>query len=204
MLSAVKHFEIRVAQSQEELLGIYRLRYDIYVKEMARMQHYADTARRVIEDPLDSAGINLYAIAGEDVIGTIRNNAAADGSVGPYEDFYDMRAAGADHPARTSITTRLMIAPQYRRGTLAVRLAMASFRMGVGRDVRWNYIDCNCHLVEFFRGLGWVEHLPVAEHPEYGLVHRMRLDLTDRQHLVTVGSPFARLLEPRGATAARC
>jgi hypothetical protein len=190
-----KHPEIRIAQSQDELLKVFGFRYEIYVDEMARVQHYADTATRTIQDPLDSTGINLYAISEEHVIGTIRNNAAADGSVGPYEDFYEMGAVGADHPERTSITTRFMIAPPYRRGTLAVSLAMASFLMGLRRNVRWNYIDCNSHLVPFFLRLGWVEYLPVAEHPEYGRVHRMRLDLMDRQHLVAVASPFAKCLE---------
>jgi hypothetical protein len=37
--------------------------------------------------------------------------------------------------------------------------------------------------------------LPAAEHPEYGIVHRLRLDLFDCSHLAAVSSPFLRLLK---------
>ncbi len=187
-------FDIKIASSDQELDAIYRFRYRIYVEEMGRTQHYANSALRIIRDPLDDTAINLAAWMNNEVAGVIRNNASSDGPLGYYEDFYAMRETGLDHPSRTSITTRLMLAPEHRRGTLAIRLAVASFSIGIQRKTRWNFIDCNSHLVGFFQSLGWIEHLPQADHPEYGLVHRMRLDLTDVAHLEAVGSPFAKLL----------
>src|ERR1700722_15434061 len=152
--------EIRAAERPEELDAVYRFRYKIYVEEMNRKKNYADHARRLIQDPLDPLSINLVAWKGPEVIGAIRNNAAEDGPLGQYEAFYDMRVVGDDHPTGTSITTRLMLAPEHRRGPLAIRLATASYQIGLEKNIRWNFIDCNSHLLKLFTGLGWVAHLP--------------------------------------------
>jgi GNAT superfamily N-acetyltransferase len=186
--------EIRVAETRADLEKIYRFRYLIYVEEMGRMQRYADHARRRIQDPLDEGGVNLAAFRGEEVVGVVRINCPRDSDVGDYERFYHLSSVGQDHPAHTSITTRLMISPEYRRGRLAVRLAMAIYEYGTVRGIRWSFIDCNAHLIPFFRGLGYVEHIPPADHPEYGSVTLMRLDGLDRGHLEAVRSPFCRCL----------
>jgi GNAT superfamily N-acetyltransferase len=170
MNSASHAVEIRVAETRADLEKIYRFRYLIYVEEMGRVQSYADHARRRIEDPLDESAVNLAAFRGEDVVGVVRINCPRDSDVGDYERFYHLSSVGQDHPAHTSITTRLMIAPEYRKGRLAVRLATAVYEYGTVRGIRWSFIDCNPHLIPFFRGLGYVEHIPPADHPEYGTV----------------------------------
>ena len=184
---------IRAAKTRAELEEIYRFRYGVYVEEMRRKQLYAEHDRRRIEDPLDNTAINLAAWRGNEIIGVIRNNAAADGPLGIYESFYEMKTvAGPDHPALTSITTRLMVSEAHRKSSIALRLALASYDIGLRRGTRWNFIDCNDHLVRFFKSLGWQEYVDPAEHPEYGLVHRLRLDLRDIQYLEHVQSPFCR------------
>lgn len=182
---------VRLAETAQELECIYRFRYRIYVEEMNRPQRYANHERRRIKDPLDSKGINLAAWNGNAVVGVIRSNASADDSLASYERFYEMSCVGADHPALTSITTRLMIDASYRKGGVAIRLADASYVIGLQRGIRWNFIDCNDHLVSLFTHLGWKEYAPCAEHPEYGFVHRMRLNLEDIEHLEQMRSSFA-------------
>lgn len=189
------NISIRIAKNSDELERVFRFRYKIYVEEMNRTQFDADHKNRRIEDPLDETAINLAAWANGEVIGAIRNNAAQDGPLGMYESFYGMTDVGSDHPTLTSITTRLMIAPMYRKSALAIHLANESYRIGLQRGIQWNFIDCNPHLRSFFLSLGWIEHLPPAEHPEYGLVHRMRLDLANHTHLEALSSPFAKQLQ---------
>lgn len=192
-------FDIRFATSEADLNAIYSFRYRVYVEEMGRKQFYADRDKKTITDPLDKCGINLAAWVDNQVVGVIRNNASSDGPLGDYEQFYGMCDVGNDHPSLTSITTRLMLAPEYRRGALAVRLALASFSIGMERGTRWNFIDCNPHLVKFFERLGWIEHLPPGDHPEYGRVHRMRLDLQDQERFDALASPFAAVLRQHRA-----
>ena len=63
--------------------------------------------------------------------------------------------------------------------------------------IRWNFVDCNSPLVPLFLRFGYSEHLPTAIHPEYGRVHRLRLDLHDVENLQRVKSPFLDVLPTR-------
>jgi predicted GNAT family N-acyltransferase len=185
---------IRAAETPQELEAIYRFRYQVYVMEMQRPQKDADHANRRIEDSLDRTGFNLAAWSGSRVVGIARANFARDGGLGSYDEFYDLGSVGNDHPWRTSIVTRLMVAPEHRHTMLPMMLVLACYRLGLENNIRWSFIDCNDHLVGFFTRLGFVQHLPKAWHPEYGHVTRMRLDLLDEAHLASVCSPFLGVL----------
>lgn len=183
-------FRIARASTTGELEAIYRFRYEIYVEEMNRVQKDADHAARRIEDSLDATAINLAAWDNDQLVGVVRVNFARDGRLGAYEGFYDMGSVGADHPSRTSIDTRLMVVPKLRHTRLPLLLARACYRYALARDIRWNFIDCNAHLVGFFARLGYKEHLSKGRHEEYGIVTRMRLDLENADYLAEVNSPF--------------
>ena len=186
---------IRPAANDEELEFLYRFRYRIYVEEMQRKQKYADHNRKRICDPLDEFATNLIAWDSDDkIMGTVRTNFSRDGNLLDYAKFYAMDSVGTVHPESTSICTRLMILPKYRRSLLAVRLSLAVYEYGLTRGITHNFIDCNDHLVKFFEHLGYVQHLPKREHEEYGAVTCMRLNVRDLAHLNRVSSPFAPVL----------
>ena len=105
-----------------------------------------------------------------------------------------MGSVGEDHPRHTSINTRLMVAPQFRKTGLGLSLGLASYAYGAPLGIKWNFIDCNDHLLPFYMGIGYLPHAPKAEHPEYGLVNRLRLKVLDMEHFLAVKSPLARVL----------
>jgi GNAT superfamily N-acetyltransferase len=187
---------VRPACSEDELEQLFRFRYRIYVDEMQRKQKHADHVHRRIRDGLDEFATNLIAWdATGAVVGTVRTNFARDGDLDGYELFYEMASAGSCHPCSTSICTRLMIAPAYRRSLLAVRLAVAVYDVGLKNGITHNFIDCNEHLVPFFEGLGFVRHIEPQEHEDYGRVHCMRLTLHDRERLTLLASAFLPALD---------
>jgi GNAT superfamily N-acetyltransferase len=187
---------IRPAANPDELEQLYRFRYRIYVEEMARKQKYADHRAKRIEDPLDSFATNLIAWdATGSVVGTVRTNFSRDGDLNGYDALYAMVRCGAAHPSTTSICTRMMVAPSHRGSGLAVKLSVAVYEYGLVRGITHNFIDCNAHLVPFYRGLGSVRHLPEQEHEEYGAITVMRLDLRDYAHLQALHSPFLARLD---------
>ncbi|MEM8547463.1 MAG: hypothetical protein AAGF46_04780, partial [Pseudomonadota bacterium] len=57
-----------------------------------------------------------------------------------------------------------------------------------------NYIDANAHLVDFYKRLGYREHLGWIQHKDYGDVYSMVLHLADLQHLRRVRSPLLNAL----------
>lgn len=184
---------LRFAHSEEDRRRVFRFRYQIYVEEMRREQKFADHRRRLIEEPFDATGHLLLAEVGDTIVGTARTNFAGETDLGYYVDLFNLRAAGPDFPRGVSLTTKLMIRRELRSGTLAVRMATALYQFGRTRGIGHDFIDCNAHLEDFFIRLGYHRHGPKVEHPEYGLVQPLRLDIEDIDHLLQVGSPFARL-----------
>lgn len=184
---------IRLAETPEDRHRVFRFRYEIYVEEMARPQTYANHAERIVEEPLDETG-HIYLAEDEQgrVVGTVRSNYGCNTDFGCYEEFYQLRRAGDSYPDRVSITTKLMVAPAHRQGTLGARLSMATYRDGITNGILFDFIDCNPHLEDTFHRFGYRRYTGRIQHPEYGDVLPLVLLLTDLEHLEQVGSPFAR------------
>ncbi len=184
---------LRVATSREDLHHIYHFRYSIYVDEMHRPQQYADHVRRCIVDPMDDTGHVLAAYDNDTIVGTVRTNFLRESDIGEYFTLYGLSPMPHLGLNECAITTRLMIAPAYRRGTLAARLACATYTLGITNHITTDYIDCNDHLRGFFARLGYLPHKENVSHPEYGAITVLKLHLTDIAHLDAVGSPFGPL-----------
>ncbi len=182
---------IRFARSSEDRLRVFRFRYAIYVEEMKRVQKHADPLRRVIEEPFDETGHLLLAESEGEIVGTVRTNFGGETDLGYYAGLFRMESAGASFPERVSLTTKMMIVPRLRSGTLAVRLAQAIFDFGRDGGIRRDFIDCNAHLESFFERMGYRRYMPKAVHPEYGEVLPLRLDIDDEAHLRSIDSPLA-------------
>ena len=187
--------EIRLAESEEERLAVYRFRYSIYVEEMGISESSADHAGKLISDSLDgAAAMILAAWDGDRVIGTTRSNLIRDGGISDYLEYYRLLDLAPDALAESSITTRLMVHPEFRRTTLSARLACERSRWGLSQGIRANFIDCDPNNHPYFTALGYKVVLDDFIHPEFGLGFLLRLDLCDLEHLEKVRSPFRRIL----------
>jgi hypothetical protein len=181
--------QIRLVTLPQELEEIYSFRYSIYVEEMGRIQLYADRENKRICEPLDNNCSLFAAYDNGEIVGTIRTNFSRDSDLDYYANFYQMNRVGQYHPNHTSITTKLMIAPKYRKGTLAVRLASIAYANARKARIRYDFIDVDPHLVDFFTRLGYRFHRR-GSHPEYGNVTVMIADLEDINHFVAIKSPI--------------
>lgn len=181
--------QVREATTAPEREAVYRLRYEVYVGEMDRPQQYADHERKRIVEPLDDTGVVLYASVGDRAVGTVRCNYTRDGDLGEYEQFYRMSKIGS-HPIDTSITTKFMVHPRHRGGRAALALVTGIYSHALFRGIRYNVMDCNPPLVNFFESFGFKIFLPQLRHEEYGSVVGMVLDLHDVEHLRAIKSPF--------------
>lgn len=184
--------KIRFATTEADRRAVYGFRYDIYVNEMKRVQTYADHGQRIIEEPLDKTSYLLIAEDSGRTVGTARFNVGVDENFGLYEDLYRLREFEPFYPSAVSITTKMMVSPDYRRSPLPLQLAVRCYSAGLKLGNLFDFIDCNDHLIPFFKKLGYRQIFPDVFHPEYGRVVPMVLPLLDRQHLENVGSPFAK------------
>ncbi len=162
---------------------------------MGRHQQYADHQRRTVSEPLDLSGHILSASSGDDsvIVGTVRFNVGVDQNFGLYRELYKLDAFTPFFPKHVSITTKLMVAPRYRRSRLAVELACACYRRGLELGTCFDFIDCNPPLVPFFVHLGYRQLFQPVRHPEYGEVVPLVLAMHDVEHLESVASPFSEI-----------
>lgn len=194
--------EILDATDPDVREAVFRFRYDIYVREMRRRQKDADHDRGRVEDALDRTAVLLAArdSASGRIVGTARANVAGDTDLGVYERLYGLDTLNAEERGATSITTRFMVERERRGTVLAVQLARALFARGVDRGVRTDFIDCNEPLVPFFERLGY-QSVRTVEHPEYGIVRLMRLEIA-RPNYFARGGAVASCEHARQAGAA--
>lgn len=185
--------EVVWCTSAEDLEAIYRLRYKVYVEEMARNQPHADHAGRRITDELDATGI-VFGLASEGAwVGTMRLNRVSDG-IGKYAEMYGLDGLSPEEARRHVIGTVLMVLPGGRRqhGTMMLFLSSLAYALQNGVDRCW--IDCNPHLVSMFEGVGYRKH-HVVDHALYGRVQVMSVDLRDVDHLRAIRSPLLKVYE---------
>lgn len=169
---------------------LFEFRYSIYIEEMHRRQFYACHETRTIIDPLDDSAHQLVGFSNGEIVACVRANLLADGPVGDYFSFYDMDKLDPASALRSSICTRLMVRADFRKTQTPVEIFKQLYDFAIENRVESSFMDCNAHLVRFFRKFGY-EFLGVKTHAEYGEVSIMRLNHFAFERLVRIGSPFA-------------
>ena len=188
--------ELSTASSDADFEDVYEFWYDIYVAEMGRHIHDANTSHqyRRLFDPLATAGSLCVARHDGKVVGTVLSTPLANHATNKYRSLYGLADLGAAELSISAITTKFMVAPAQRVTRLPLRLAFATYNWGLHVGIAHSYIDCNDHLLKLFTRLGYSQHLPNLQLKEYGLVNSLRLDTTDAEHLASVDSPFLAIL----------
>ncbi len=181
---------VRVYGKDESLDPIKRFWYDVYVTEMGRDKDKADHARAQLDDPRAERGELIVAFEGPDVVGTLICTPSWTDALGDYEQLYAMQRLGDDYRTTSGIITKLMVAPAYRHSLLSLRISCELYRHAVPLGVHHAFIDCNDHLLPFFRKIGFVEWIPPVEHPDYGRVNVLKLDCLDLARLEEMRSPI--------------
>lgn len=183
--------EISEARAEADRRAAYALRFAVYVEEMGRHQTHANHALRQVEEPEDENARLLVARTDRgEVVGTARVHLKSE-IPSTMASMYQLDHFIPFHPTQTSTTTKLMVAPAYRRSPLALRLAQACYDLGLAEGVCFNFIDCNAPLRPFFARLGFRQVFEDFVHPDYGTVSPLVLALHDVAYMRRIGSPFA-------------
>jgi N-acyl-L-homoserine lactone synthetase len=146
--------EVLLCRQPEMLEAAQRLRYEVYCEELKRNSPFADHEKRIITDELDATGYTFVAVEGGELIGTIRANSPAHGSLGALEELYAMRAS-PHYPAGTAICTKFIVKKARRKSLAAIKLIGAVARFGMNHDIRECYGDCIPSLLHYYKALGF-------------------------------------------------
>lgn len=183
---------IRVARTAAEREAIYRLRYEIYVEEMHRLQPHADHARRRIEEPADKTAILLGAWDSGELVGTLRINLTRDSKI-EYPEIYDLDAYESIFPKKTALLTKLMIKQNRRGGRICLNIFRETYKVLRTEGALAIVIDANDHLLSLYQRIGFRPIKEKVSHPIYGLVTPMVMFLRDQMYFNEIRSPLADL-----------
>ena len=187
--------DVREARTREDKERVYRFRYRFEAKAPACLQRNADHGCERIHDDLDSTAANLVAMRDSETVGAIRVNYAWRSALGIHADFYRMReAAGADHPSRSCVISRLVVDTASRGSKLGYHLCAAAYKHALERDARIAFLSCSDDLIFYFSVLGFKGYMGRARHQELGEVLPMKLDLLDEKYLMMIRSPLLPVL----------
>jgi predicted GNAT family N-acyltransferase len=160
---------IRLAKTDEEYDAAYRLRYQVYVKELGYKQSFANHTRQIVQDPLDATATVLIATIDNRVVGTLRNNVASDGDLGCFALLHRMHLLHEAYPSRVSMTSRLSVEPGFRNGRVFMKLVQALLPLLLERAIEFDFIDCEKKLLPLYARFGYRRTGSTPfEHPEVG------------------------------------
>jgi|GEM_PF-2156094 len=185
-------FEYRVFQPSDTPQELFQFRYKIYIEELGRMQHDACHKTKTIKDSLDDTARQVIVFYAGKIIGCIRANLLKHGPVDYYHELYGLDRLSKAQCTKTSICTRLSVAPKYRKHpSVTKKMFQTLYDYGVQNDVELSYLDCYDRLAGFFEKFGY-SYLGHKKHYEYGDVAIMRLELFDFDRLIENRTFFAK------------
>jgi predicted GNAT family N-acyltransferase len=174
--------QVAISQCDDELDGIAKLRYAIYVAEQGKALRYADHVKQTLLEPSDRTGTNIF-IKNDDheIVGAGRLHFVS------YSDDIDRalhRASVESASAGASaFVSRVVVKPGYRKGPLTGLLLQALYKQG---------IDFGCHTAlalvrepnrKIFGKAGFLQYAAETHIPEFGLVAPMILPASDREYI---------------------
>jgi CRP-like cAMP-binding protein len=168
--------EVRLCRNAQMLREAQRLRYEVYCEELGRSSPFADKEKRIIADDLDTFAKVLIAVQGEEIVGTMRLNAAGEGSLGALVELYGMKNS-IHHPEATSVCTKFIVKKAHRYSQASFKLMATSVEFGVRNKLKDCFIDCIPQLLPFYMSLGFRQSAPAFLHRENGRSIPLVLDI---------------------------
>lgn len=188
---------LRQAQGPEELEAVFRFRYEHYFHRFTAGYPGVDHARRRVFEPHDLDSIHSCAFDDQGgLLGVSTATPAACPDMPPaWRDWFDLDRLSPLDPARTVISTRLVLHPKVRQtglygqfhGYIIASYVQAGFLNAL------HY--CRPDLVCRFESLGHRRYGQVFNLPGGQYRVSMLMAFTDPDHLSRVGAPIWSLLE---------
>ena len=191
----------------QDLEGVYRFLYRIWIKECGRELSGTDHAREQIRDDMDGWAGHFVAVNDQgQIVGCLRVNRLSKGR----PDTVLVQGMGLDRitglldPESVVFISHLAILPAFRGGTVISLLLAEMFRYFIETRVDVALCYCRLGMVNLYHRLGMRPYLA-----NFDCCGKMQIPLVgcinDREYLKKTGSPLQLLLpescDDRGAVA---
>ncbi len=189
--------KVYIAKEIWEKKEIYKLRYQIYVQEMAKSLKAIGNREKMISDPLDDRSILLYVQAGSEIVATMRLTiAVADGYPSALREVFHMDNFKGIHPEFLNpllgLATKLAVEKNYRNSPALYLLLVEMYRLLREQLAQILFGGCNPYLLPLYERMGLRKFTKNFTDPGYGLLIPLVGILGDLQYLQLIRSPLCR------------
>ena len=186
--------DIKVASSDEDRERIFRFRYDVYVTEMGKSPAEADHQEKIIRDELDDGAHLLYAEDEGQIVGTVRLNCRSKKKFPDvWEQRYDLANFAPSFGDHISMTSRMMVAKDYRGSSVPAALVGAVYSAGREMGSKFDFCNCAPSLLEFYEQIGFRRFTDGFMDEDNGYHVPLVMLVRDTQYLRQVRSPLYRV-----------
>ena len=186
--------DIQVARRDEDRERIFRFRYDVYVTEMGKSPAEADHQKKIIRDELDEDAHLLYAEDEGQIVGTVRLNCRSKKKFPDvWEQRYDIEKFAPSFGDHISMTSRMMVARDYRGSSVPAALVGAVYSAGREMGSKFDFCNCAPSLLEFYEQIGFRRFTDGFVDEDNGYHVPLVMVVRDTQYLRQVRSPLYRV-----------
>jgi len=190
---------VSLARTSAQHEAVYRLRYDVYMRELRKgFLSDIDHEHGWIRDLGDKQdGVSIFYTGTEQAMtGSLRLQVWDPGRI-PEDVFqrFSLHLFPGIEAYKVSEASRLVVRPDMRGSRLLASLALAAFEHVVAKhDVFVSFLYCSPGLVRVFMHLGFRPYPGYVIPNEDGIRLPMFMVATDLEHLQAIGSPLASLM----------
>ena len=184
--------QVRYAETESEREAVYRLRYEIYNREMNLESPAVDHDRRVLTDANDDTARILYATVDGELAGTLRIHWGGDA---PFPDEFEetyqfdhFRPVVADE--EMVVFSRLMVRKEHRGSMVPVEFFAHIARFSIAQGARLTFCDCQPHLLNLYTMIGYRTYATTYNDIMMGLLVPLVVVVEDLAHFRAIGSPL--------------
>lgn len=184
--------QIGYADTPAEREAVYRLRYDIYAREMNLESAAVDHERQQLFDVNDETARLLTATVDGELVGTLRIHWGGDAPFpDEFDDTYDLsHFQPATTPDQIVVFSRLMVRKEFRGSMVPVQFFATIAKFAVDTRARLTFCDCQPHLLNLYTRLGYRTYTRTYDDPLMGLLVPLVLVVEDLAHLRAISSPL--------------
>ncbi len=181
--------QVKYAETETEKEAIYRLRYEIYIKELGDQLSNEDEK---LMDAGDAHARLLMAVDEDELVGTLRINWGGDGPFNPkMAEVYDLsRFSSIVTNKEIVLFDRFMVKPEYRGTHAPFQLLAAISMFSLEKKAQLAFCDCQPHLLNLYLGLGFRTYTTSFSDYGAGVLIPLVFVCEDIEHLRRIGSPL--------------
>jgi hypothetical protein len=182
---------IAIAKTDQDLLQIGRLRYELFVERDGKSYRDVDKDQRLLLEPVDKRSLNFFGTIGSDCVVAVRSTRVQDaGCDERLSRIVEQSVLPPDQTSTTVIYSRFVVCDRIRARLLIPELFRDVYRAALSSGMTHSILAARPSLIPIFERFGFLA-APTAFFDEIaGPMVIMKLDLLDRDHKARTGSPL--------------